>query len=99
MELEIKFLEWSAGLPVVMINEKTAEEIGVHTKDRVSIKTSKKNSKEISTIIDTVKGLVGEKEIAISSELKEILNSKTGQKVQVSLAQSPKSMAGDQLSS
>ena len=92
MELKIKFLEWSAGLPVVMINEKTAEEIGVHTKDRVSIKTLKKNSKEISTIIDTVKGLVGEKEIAISSELKEILNSKTGQKVQVSLAQSPKSM-------
>ena len=92
MELKIKFLEWSAGLPVAMINEKTAEKIGVHTKDRVSIKSLKKNSKEISTIIDTIKGLIRKDEIAVSSELKKILNLKRGQKVSVELASTPKSM-------
>ena len=42
MKLKIKFMEWSAGLPVAMLNEKTAEKIGVHAKDRVSIRISSK---------------------------------------------------------
>ncbi len=92
MELKIKLLKWSAGLPVAMLNEKTASKIGVHTKDRVSIKTLKKNSKEISTIIDTIKGLVRENEIAVSSELKKRLCLRVGQKVDVKLDLTPKSM-------
>ncbi len=92
MELKIKLLTWSAGLPVAMFNEKTASKMGVHTKDRVSIKTLSNPPKELSTIIDTIKGLVGENEIAVSSELKKILNLKIGQKVDVELAPTPKSM-------
>ena len=92
MELRIKFLKWSAGLPVAMLNEKTANQMGVHAKDRISIKTLSKNSKEISTIIDTIKGLVKENEIAVSSELKKRLNLRGGQKVDVKFAPTPKSM-------
>ncbi len=92
MELKIKLLKWSAGLPVTMINEKTAEKIGVHTKDRVAIKTLKKSPKEISTIINTIKGLIRKNEIAVSSELKKRLCLRVGQKVDVKLDQSPKSI-------
>ena len=92
MELKIKLLKWSAGLPVTMINEKTAEKIGVHTRDRVAIKTLKKSPKEISTIINTTKGLVGKNEIAVSSELKKRLCLRVGQKVDVKLDQAPKSI-------
>jgi len=92
MELKIKLLKWSAGLPVAMLNEATAKKIGVHTKDRISIKTLSKNSRKISTLIDIVKGLVGKGEIAVSSELKKRLGLKIGQKVIINLAPIPKSV-------
>lgn len=92
MKLKIKFLNWSAGLPVAMLNEKTAEKIGAHTTDRVFIKISSTPSKEMSTIIDTAKDLVGKNEVIVSSELKERLNLKTGQIIDVRLAPMPESM-------
>lgn len=92
MELKIKTLKWSAGLPVAMINKKTAKKLGLHIQDRVSIKTISKKPKEISTIIDIVSGLVKLDEIAVSSELKHILGLKTRQKVDVNLASVPKSL-------
>ncbi len=92
MELKIKLLKWSAGLPVTMINEITAKKIGVHTKDRVAIKTLKKSPKEISTIINTTKELVRKNQIAVSSELKKRLCLRVGQKVDVKLDQAPKSI-------
>ena len=92
MELKVKLLKWSAGLPVAMLNKKTAKKIGVHIKDKISIKTLSKYPNEISTIIDTVKGLVKENEIAVSSELKKRLDLRIGQKVEVNLAQIPTSL-------
>ncbi len=92
MELKIKLLKWSAGLPVAMLNEKTAEKIGVHPQDMLSIKTLSKHPREIAAVIDVVKGLVGKKEIAVSSELKEHLNFKVGEKVEVNMLTPPKSM-------
>ncbi len=92
MELKIKILKWSAGIPVAMLNENTANIIGVKTKGRIFIKTLSKKTQGISTIVDTAKKLVGEKEIAVSSELKERLFLKAGQKVDVDLAPSPKSL-------
>ncbi len=92
MKLKIKFLDWSAGLPVAMLDKKTAQKIGVHLKDRILIKTSQKDKKEFSTIVDIVEGLVKPNEIAVTSEIKEILNLKSNQRVAVSLAQTPKSL-------
>ena len=92
MELKVKLLKWSAGLPVAMLNKKTAKKVGVHVKDKVSIKTISKYPKEISAIIDTVKRLVKENEIAVSSELINILGLRAGQKVDVDLASTHKSL-------
>ncbi len=92
MKLKIKFLDWSAGLPVAMLDKETARKLGVHLKDRILIKTSQKDKKEFSTIVDTVEGLIKPNEIAVSSEIKEILNLKSNQKVKVFLAQTPDSL-------
>lgn len=90
MKLKIKFLKWSAGIPVAMLNEKTAEKMGAHILDRILIK---KGSKEIITIIDTIGNLVKENEIAVSSEIKKILNLNSGDKLEVSIASPPKSVS------
>jgi AMP phosphorylase len=92
MQLKIKLLKWSAGLPVAMLNTKTAEKLGVHVQDRISIKTFSKPPKELSTIIDTATTLVKETELGVSSELKKRLSLKIGQKVDVELTKLPRSL-------
>jgi AMP phosphorylase len=92
MQLKVKFLKWSAGIPVAMLNKETADEIGVHTGERISIKTLSKNPEETYTIIDIVEGLVKKNNIAFSSELKKRFNIKSGQEVDVNLGVSPKSL-------
>ncbi len=92
MELKIKLLKWSAGLPVAMIDTKTAEKLGIHPKDRIFIKTVSKKSKEFSSIVDTVDGLIKRNELAISFELKEVLGIRNGEKVKVNLEEDPLSI-------
>lgn len=92
MELTIRLLKWSAGLPVAMMNSKTAEKLGVHPKDRIFIKTLSKGSKDFSSIVDTADGLIKKNEIAISFELKEVLGIRNGERVRVSLEQDPPSI-------
>ncbi len=89
MELKIKFAKWSAGVPVAMLNTKTAEKIGAHLLDRISIKTK---NKELSTIIDTIGNLVKENEIIVSSEIVEELQLKNKQKIEISLVNPPRSL-------
>src|SRR4030042_2165023 len=85
MELKIKLLKWSAGLPIAALNYKTAEKIGLHPQDMISIKTLSKQPKETSAIVDVIRGFVKENEIAISSELKEQLNLRLGAKVEINI--------------
>jgi len=93
MQLKIKLLKWSAGLPVAMLNKKTAEKIGIHPRDMINIKTLSKHPREISAVIDIIKKrLVKKDEIAVSSELKKRLNLKIGEKVEISMLIPPNSM-------
>jgi len=92
MKLKIRFLKWSAGLPVAMLNVKTANGMGIHTNDRISIKTLSKKAQEVSAIIDTIDRIVKEDEIVVSSELKKRLGLRTRQKVDVNLAPKSKSI-------
>ncbi len=93
MELKVKILNWSAGIPVAMLNESTANLIGVKTNGRISVKTISKDPKYVSTIVDIAKTLVGKKQIAVSTELKERLSLKNGQKVDIDLSVNPKSLS------
>jgi putative thymidine phosphorylase len=92
MELKVRVLKWSAGIPVAMLTLKTAESMGIHENDRVSIAKLSKGEGEFSTIVDIVENIIEEDEIGISSEIKEIFNVKSGQKVDVNIAKSPKSL-------
>jgi len=94
MILKIKLWDWSAGLPVAMLNKKTAEALSVHPEDRISIKTTEKKGKEVSTLIDVIngKGFVKEGEIAISSELKQYFDFREGQRVEVNPSNLPDSL-------
>ena len=92
MQLKVKLLKWSAGIPVAMLNHKTAEKISVHPQDRINLRTISKHPKEVSTIVDVVKGIVKEDEVAISSELEKYLDFKISKKVDVNLAIPPRSL-------
>ena len=92
MQLKIKLLKWSAGLLVAMFNEKTAEKIGIHPQDMINIRTLSKHPREISAVIDVIKGPVGKDELAVSSELKKRLDLKIGEKVEVNMLIPPNSM-------
>lgn len=92
MELKVRVLKWSAGIPVAMLDKKTAKTMGMHENDRVSIEKFSKNNGEFSTIVDIVENIVKENEIGISSEIKGLFNLKSGQKVDVNIATSPRSL-------
>jgi AMP phosphorylase len=92
MNLKIKTSNWSAGLPVAMINRKTAESLGVHAGDRITIKTLSKNPKEIVTILDTSDNFVKPCCIAISNEIKKRLSLREEQTVDVAFSNPPESV-------
>jgi len=91
MKLKVRFLKWTAGLPTAMLNKKTADKLGIHSKDRISIRTFSKYPKEMSTLVDTVEGLVRKNEIAVSSEIRKKMKLKKEQKIDVNLASIPRS--------
>jgi AMP phosphorylase len=92
MELKIKFLKWSTGFPVAMLNKKTAEKIGAHTRERISIRTISDNPKEMEAIPNLSSNFLKDNEIAVSSEIKIKMNLHSGQKVNVEPAPEPKSI-------
>jgi len=92
MRLKINSSNWSAGLPVAMLRKKTAAKIGAHAKERLELKTRKKNSKEISSILDIVESGLKEGEIQLSLEAKKKLGVKTGEILEVKISSPPKSL-------
>ncbi len=92
MKLKVKFLKWSAGVPVAMLHKDTAAKMGVHIKGRISLRTLSKYSREISIPVDTVEGLVRKNEIIVSSEIRTRMKLKKGQLVDVHLTELPSSL-------
>ena len=92
MDLKVRLLKWSAGIPVAMLNRKTADKIGIHAKGRVSIKTNGRKSKEMAAICNRVIGLVKENEVAVSAEIKNRLGLKAGQKISIELLNPPETL-------
>ncbi|MBI3623139.1 thymidine phosphorylase [Candidatus Pacearchaeota archaeon] len=93
MELKIKFLKWSTGMLGAILHKKTADKLGIQSRDRISLKTLEKKPREIFTFVNTIDGLVKQDEIAVSSETRERIGLKNGQKIKVSLAKDPKSLS------
>lgn len=77
------------GKPIVVLNEGDIEEIGGHIGDRVFISTPVKT---VTAIIDATTSFVNEGEIALFEEVKEALNVKDGDVVEIKPAGRPKSV-------
>jgi AMP phosphorylase len=82
MKLKIKNLNWLAGRPVAILNDKTAKKINVFVDDRIAIT----NSKKIYAIVDIFPKLIKKNEIGLSHELSKILKLKSGEEIEVSAA-------------
>ena len=92
MILKTKIKKWSAGLPVVMLNKKTATKMGLQAQQMVLIETISNHSKEMTAILDIIEDEIRENEILPSSEVVSKLNLTQGQKVDVNIAPVPKSV-------
>src|SRR3989344_4611201 len=92
MELKVKFLKLTAGIPLVMLNSHTAEDMGLRTSDRVSLETFSKPPKQISTIINLTDKIIKKDEVGISEEIKKRLNLKEKEKVDVAFLPPSKSL-------
>ncbi|MEX0921012.1 MAG: thymidine phosphorylase [Candidatus Pacearchaeota archaeon] len=92
MELKIRTLDWKAGFPEAMMNQTTASKLGIHAMDRISIRTQGKRVREIFTNVETIVGILRKGELGISKELKDTLNLKQGQKVDINLINPPESL-------
>jgi AMP phosphorylase len=88
MKLKIKILKFLAGKPVCMVHEKTAKNMSLHMNNRVSIKTKKKR---IISLVDFSKA-INRNEIAVSDEIVKSLKVKTGDIVDVRVAERPHSI-------
>ena len=91
MELKVKLLKWSAGIPVAMLRKETAIRAGVRAQERILIQTN--GTKGFTTILDTVEsGLIKKNEIGLSLEISQVLKIKQGQKISIKIAPTPKSL-------
>lgn len=102
MKLRIKNLNWLAGRPVAILNERTAKKLNVFVNDRVEIR----NSKKVYAIVDIFPKLIKNGEIGLSKELSDVLQSKSKSLVRVNTSELSdathliqKKVAGKKLSS
>ena len=85
MELKVKFLGFSAGRPVAILNRKTAEVLSVYVNERVRIR----NKHSIVAIVDITEKIVNENEVALSKEIIDILKIKEGSSIKVTTEPQP----------
>ena len=92
MKLKVKFLKWSAGIPAAMLNKKVAEAIGITNYGRIYVETLSKHPKKLSMVVNTIEKVVKDDEIIVSAEIKKRLNLREGQKLDINIANLPRSL-------
>jgi len=93
MELKIKISKWTAGIPVAMLNKKTAENLGVHPGDRIEIRTISKKPKKIITVLNIDGTSLNKNEIYVTDEIKNFLGIKEKETVDISLSPTTESLS------
>ncbi|MCK5321062.1 thymidine phosphorylase [Candidatus Pacearchaeota archaeon] len=83
MKLKIKNLNWLAGRPVAILNDKTAKKMNVFANDRVAIT----NSKKVYAIVDIFPKVIRKNQIGLSKELSDVLELKDRSYVKVSTSE------------
>jgi len=80
MKLKVKNLNWLAGRPVVILDDKTAKKLNVHVDERVEVEN---HSKKIHAVVDIFPKIVSSNHIGFSNEVSKKLNLKENSKVDV----------------
>jgi putative thymidine phosphorylase len=88
MKLKVKFLNFSAGRPVIILNHNFAENQTIHVNNRITIY---KGNKKIIAVVDVADGLIKEDEAIVSSTIVDSLNLKEGDEITIGLAKKPES--------
>ncbi len=89
MKLRIEPLHFSAGRPVAILNEKTANKLSIHVGDRILIIRGKR---KIISVVDLAVKLLAEDEIVVSTEILEALKARPRNLVEVSITTKPRSI-------
>ena len=87
MKLKIKNFNWSAGRPVVILNDKTAKKMNVFVGDRVAISNKSSDGKKVYAVLDIFPKLVGKGTIGLSQEMSKILKLKNKLVVEVTTSE------------
>ncbi|MFH1403566.1 MAG: AMP phosphorylase [Candidatus Altiarchaeota archaeon] len=89
MDSKVRIFEIETGKPIVVLNDEDIKELGLHIGDRVKISFG---DKRVTAIIDATTTMVAEREIGLFEEVKDDLNVKNGDTVQVKASGRPKSI-------
>jgi AMP phosphorylase len=90
MKLKVKILDICAGdRPIVVMNDHDAEDLGVRSLGRVSIKHGEDKA---VAVLNTTHNIIDKGQIGVMNEIAEELQLKGGQRVSVTAAQFPKSI-------
>jgi AMP phosphorylase len=81
MKLKIKNLDWLAGRPLVILNQRTAKKLNVTVDERVLLKTK---SRKIYSIVDISQNTLKDGQVGLSRELSKVLNKKDNELVEIS---------------
>jgi AMP phosphorylase len=88
MKLKVKFLNFSAGRPVIVLNSNFAKNQTIHVDNRVVLYYK---NKKIIAVVDVVSSLVKENEAMVSSEVIRSLGLKEREEIRISLSKKPES--------
>ena len=90
MKFKVKILEFTAGRPVCIIHEKTAEQMSLHVGKRISIKKGRKTTISIVNIVSN--SIIKPNEIAVSEIIVKKLKLKKGEIIEAEIAERPNSI-------
>lgn len=91
MRLRIKFLcVESGGKPIVVLNKDDAEELGIRSQGRIKVSYNKKN---LNCIVNTTKKIVDKGILGVYDEVRNALNLKERDEVEVDVAKFPSSLS------
>ena len=90
MNVNVKLYPVETGKPIVVLNKNDMEDLGIHIGDRITI--CKDNTCSVTAIIDSTTSFVNAGDIGIFEEVKEALDVKDGDVVDIKQASRPKSI-------
>lgn len=88
MKLKVRAVKFKAGRPIVLLHEKDAQKLAVHTGERIEVSSQKKRT---ICVVDIATGLFPQGEIALSEEIRASIDGHNPKFVTVKLVPMPES--------